>query len=122
MKGFVTNIEKDSLENEYFRKVPYTSKHLQLVLMSLRPGEDIGAEVHQLDQFIRVEKGEGKAVLDGEERALTDGSIVVVPGGTAHNIINTSATNPMKPYTLYARPNHRDGVIHKTKDEASADE
>ncbi len=122
MKGYVTNIEKDSLANEYFRKVLYTDERLQLVVMSLLPGEDIGMEVHTLDHFIRVEKGEGKAVLDGEEHALSDGSIVVVPSGTNHNIINTSDANPMKLYTLYAPPNHRDGVIHKTKAEAEADE
>jgi len=122
MNGFVTTIEKESLENEYFRKVLYTSKHLQLVLMSLRPGEDIGEEVHQLDQFIRVESGEGKSVLGGEESALADGSAVVVPAGVRHNIINTSATEPLKLYTLYGPPNHKDGTIHKTKAEAEADE
>lgn len=122
MKGFVTNIEKDSIENDYFRKVLYTSKNLQLVLMSLRPMEDIGEEVHELDQFIRVEAGVGKSVLDGEERELEDGVAVVVPAGTKHNIINTSADRPMKLYTLYSPPNHRDGVLHKTKAEAEADE
>ncbi len=122
MKGFVTNIEKDSIENDYFRKVLYTSKNLQLVLMSLRPMEDIGEEVHELDQFIRVEAGVGKSVLDGEERELEDGTAVVVPAGTKHNIINTSADRPMKLYTLYSPPNHRDGVIHKTKAEAEVDE
>src|SRR3990167_9828425 len=118
MNGLVTNIEKESLKNEYFRKVLYTSKHLQLVVMSLRPGEDIGEEVHQLDQFIRVEKGEGKAVLDGQESALKDGSVVIIPQGVRHNIINTSSTEPLKLYTLYAPPNHKDGTIHKTKAEA----
>ncbi len=122
MKGFVTNIEKDSIENDYFRKVLYTSKNLQLVLMSLRPMEDIGEEVHELDQFIRVEAGVGKSVLDGEERELEDGVAVVVPAGTKHNIINTSADRPMKLYTLYSPPNHRDGVLHKTKAEAESDE
>jgi len=116
MKGFVTNIEKDSLENEYFRKVPYTSKHLQLVLMSLRPGEDIGAEVHQLDQFIRVEKGEGKSVLDGEERALADGSAIIIPAGTLHNIINTSATEdllnpPNRRHTVSQEPRIRTAAL-----------
>ena len=90
--------------------------------MSLLPNEDIGEEVHQLDQFIRVEKGEGKAVLNGEEYELKDGSVVIVPTGTLHNIINTSTDKPMKLYTLYSPPNHRDGVIHKTKAEAEADE
>lgn len=122
MNGYVTNIEKDALENEYFRKVLYTSGHLQLVVMSLKPGEDIGEEAHQLDQFIRVERGAGKSMLDGEERVLEDGSSVVIPAGTRHNIINTSATEPLKLYTLYGPPNHKDGTIHKTKAEAEADE
>lgn len=122
MKGYVANIEQLSLENEYFRKVLFTSAHLQLVVMSLRPGEDIGEEVHQLDQFIRVEKGAGKAVLDGEESLLADGSVVIVPSGTRHNIVNTSASDPLKLYTLYAPPNHQDGTIHKTKAEAEAAE
>ncbi len=122
MKGYITNIEKESLENEYFRKVLYTDERLQLVVMSLKPNEDIGEEVHQLDQFIRIEKGDGKAVLDGEETILTDGSVVVIPQGTLHNIINTSSENPLKIYTLYAPPNHKDGTIHKTKAEAEAAE
>ncbi|MDO8548342.1 MAG: cupin domain-containing protein [bacterium] len=122
MKGYVANIEQLSLENEYFRKVLYTDERVQLVVMSLLPSEDIGEEVHQLDQFIRVEKGEGKAVLDGEECALSDGSAVIVPSGTRHNIINTSTSNPMKLYTLYAPPNHKEGTIHKTKAEAEANE
>lgn len=122
MKGYVTNIEKDSLQNEFFRKVLYTDERLQLVVMSLLPNEDIGEEIHQLDQFIRIEAGEGKAVLDGEEHTLSDGSIVVIPAGTRHNIINLSEEKPMKLYTLYAPPNHRDGVVHKTKAEAEADE
>lgn len=122
MKGFVINIEKASLENEYFRQVLYTDKNTQLVVMSLKPGEEIGAEVHKLDQFIRCEAGEGKAILDGIEHKISDGFAVIVPMGTLHNIINTSADKPMKLYTLYAPPNHRDGVIHKTKAEAEADE
>ena len=122
MKGFVTNIEKESIENGDFRKVLYTSKNLQLVLMSLRPMEDIGEEVHELDQFFRVEAGVGKSVLNGEERELQDGSIVIIPAGTMHNIINTSADQFLKLYTLYSPPNHRDGVVHKTKAEAEADE
>jgi mannose-6-phosphate isomerase-like protein (cupin superfamily) len=122
MKGYVTNIEKESLENEYFRKVLYTDERLQLVVMSLKPSEDIGEEVHQLDQFIRVEKGEGKAVLNGEESVLGDGSVVVIPQGTRHNIVNTSSQEPLKLYTLYAPPNHKDGTIHKTKAEAQAEE
>jgi mannose-6-phosphate isomerase-like protein (cupin superfamily) len=120
MNGYVTNIEQNSLENVYFRKVLYTDKNMQLVLMSLKPGEDIGEEVHQLDQFIRIEAGAGKAVLNGEERLLADGSVIIVPQGTRHNIINAGATS-MKLYTLYAPPNHKDGTIHKTKAEAEAD-
>lgn len=122
MKGFVTNIEKEAVENEYFRKVLYTDERVQLVVMSLLPNEEIGAEVHQLDQFIRVEEGEGKAVLDGVEHELRAGYAVVVPKGAMHNIVNTSADKPMKLYTVYAPPNHKDGTIHKTKSEAEADE
>lgn len=122
MKGYVSNIEKLSIENEFFRKVLYTTKNSQLVLMSLKPGEDIGEEIHHLDQFIRCEAGEGKAVLNGVEHAFSDGFSVVVPSGAKHNIINTSEDKSMKLYTLYSPPNHRDGVIHKTKKDAEADE
>lgn len=121
MKGYVTNIEKDSLENENFRRVLYTAKNSQLVLMSLEPKEEIGEEVHTLDQFIRVEKGNGLAVLDGVEHQIADGSAVVVPAGTKHNIINSSEIAKMKLYTVYSPPEHRDQVIHKTKAEAMAD-
>lgn len=120
--GYVENIEALTQANDYFRKVLYTDERLQLVVMSLLPGEDIGMEVHDLDQFIRVEQGEGKAILNGEESPLSDGFVVIVPGGTEHNILNTSSTAKLKLYTLYAPPNHRDGVIHKTKAEAEADE
>ena len=122
MRGYVANIERDSLENENFRKVLYTDLHLQLVVMSLRPGEDIGEEVHDVDQFIRIEKGDGRAVLDGEEHSIGDGSVVVIPAGTRHNIINESDAEPMKLYTLYAPPHHREGTIHETKAEALASE
>jgi mannose-6-phosphate isomerase-like protein (cupin superfamily) len=121
MKGFVENIERLSLENENFRKVLYTAKNSQLVLMSLKPGEEIGAEVHQLDQFLRIESGSGKAVLNGVEHAIEDGSAILVPAGTEHNIINTSDKS-MKLYTVYSPPNHRDGVIHETKAQAAVDE
>ena len=121
MKGYVADIEKLALANEYFRQVLYTDPRLQLVVMSLKPSEDIGEEVHQLDQFIRVEKGEGKAVLDGEEHMLKDGSVVVIPSGTKHNIINTGS-GAMKLYTLYAPPNHASGTVHKTKEEAQKSE
>ena len=121
MKGYVTNIEKNTVENNNFRKVVYTAPNSQLVLMSLKPGEDIGSEVHQLDQFLRVEKGTGKTVLNGAEYPIEDGSAIVVPAGTEHNIINTGETE-MKLYTVYSPPNHRDGVTHRTKEEAVADE
>ena len=122
MKGYVANIEEISLKNKNFRKVLYTAKNSQLVAMSLKPGEDIGKEVHQLDQFIRCESGQGKAILDGVEHDISDGFAVVVPAGAKHNIINTSEDKSLKLYTLYSPPNHRDGVIHKTKAEAEANE
>ena len=122
MKGYTNNIEEVTLENEDFRRVLYTGKNMQLVVMSLLPQEDIGEEVHQLDQFIRIEAGEGKSVLDGTERALSQGSVVIIPSGTRHNIINTSAHDPLKLYTVYAPPNHKDGTVHKTKAEAEANE
>jgi mannose-6-phosphate isomerase-like protein (cupin superfamily) len=122
MKGFVTNIEEKSLTNKYFREVLYTDERVQLVVMSLLPGEDIGEEVHDLDQFLRVEQGEGKAVLDGVEHPIKDGSAIVVPKGTRHNLINTSSSDSMKLYSLYAPPNHKDGTIHITKAEAEAAE
>ena len=122
MKGYVGDIEEKALANEYFREVLYTDERLQLVVMSLLPNEDIGEETHKLDQFIRVEKGLGKAILDGVEHDLKDGSAVIVPSGTRHNIINLSSAAPMKLYTLYSPPNHKDGTIHKTKAEAQVDE
>lgn len=122
MKGFIANIEKLSLENENFRRVLYTAKNSQLVVMSLKPGEDIGEEIHHLDQFIRCESGVGKAVLNGVSYDIRDGFVVVVPSGTKHNIINISSDKDLKLYTLYAPPNHRDGVVHETKERAEADE
>lgn len=121
MKGFVTNIEKESLENEHFRRVLYTAKNSQLVLMSIKPGEEIGEEVHGLDQFLRVEAGEGKAILNGVEHVIADGSAIVVPAGISHNVINTGEV-PMKLYTLYSPPEHRDGIVHATKEEAEGGE
>ncbi|MDB5237240.1 MAG: Mannose-6-phosphate isomerase [Parcubacteria group bacterium] len=120
MKGYTANIEELSLENDLFRKVLYTSKHLQLVLMTLPPEGEIGAETHDLDQFIRVEEGEGKAVLDGVEHPLQDGSVVLVPAGTEHNIINTSASDALRLYTLYGPPDHKDGMEEATKEDADA--
>ena len=120
MKGFVQDIESLSVKNNNFRRVLYTATHCQLVLMSLKAGEEIGAEVHKLDQFFRVEAGTGEAVLDDTRTAIQAGFAVVVPAGTNHNIINTG-TVPLKLYTLYAPPNHRDGVVHHTRDAAEAD-
>jgi len=118
MAGYVTNIEEQTEENANFRKVLFTAPHSQLVLMSLKPNEEIGMEVHNLDQFIRIEAGEGKAILDGEEFDLRGGSAVVIPEGTNHNIINTSSDKELKLYTVYSPANHPDGTIHKTKEEA----
>jgi len=120
MKGFVKDIESLAVENDAFRQVLYTAKHCQLVVMSLKPGEEIGAEVHKLDQFFRVEEGNGEAVLDGVRAAIRAGFAVVVPAGAEHNIINTGSV-PLKLYTLYAPPNHRDGVVHHTRADAEAD-
>lgn len=122
MKGYVVNIEQVALANENFRQVLYTAPHSQLVVMSLQPGEAIGAEVHQLDQFIRCEAGSGEAILDGVTHPVGEGTAVVIPAGTTHNIINTSREQPLKLYTLYSPPNHRDGVVHATKALAEADE
>ena len=121
MKGFVTNIEKLSLENDNFRKVLYTDKNSQLVLMSLLAGEEIGEEVHDVDQFLRVEKGTGTAILSDISHDITDGSVIIVPAGTKHNVINTGS-EAMKLYTLYMPPHHRDGVVHRTKAEGEADQ
>ena len=122
MKGYVTNIESDTLKNSDFRRVLYTGKNSQLVLMSLRPQEEIGEETHHLDQFIRVEAGQGVAILDGTKHRISDGSAVVIPAGTKHNVINESASEALKLYTVYSPPEHRDGTIHKTKADALAHE
>lgn len=123
MKGYVTNIEKDTLENKAFRKVLYTSKHSQLVLMSLGPKEEIGMEVHSdNDQFFRIEKGTAKVVIDGNEYEVKDGAAVVVPAGAAHNVINISETEELKLYTIYSPPHHKDGIVRLTKKEAEANE
>jgi mannose-6-phosphate isomerase-like protein (cupin superfamily) len=120
MKGFVHEIEHLAVKNSDFRRVLYTAKHCQLVLMALKPKEEIGAEVHKLDQFFRVEEGIGEAVLDGVRTTIKAGFAVLVPAGAKHNIINTGSV-PLKLYTLYAPPNHRDGVVHHTRKEAEAD-
>ncbi len=119
MAGYVIDIEQKTLENPHFREVLFTAPHLQLVVMTLQPGEDIGLETHDDgDQFFRVEAGEGEALLDGERHPLRDGSIVVIPAGVEHNISNTSASEPLRVYTLYAPPEHPDGTLHHTKAEA----
>lgn len=120
-KGFVLNIEKDTLENENFRKVLYTAKHSQLVLMSLAPNEEIGMEIHpDNDQFFRFEKGEGKVIIDENEYRVSDGFAVIVPAGAQHNVINTSATDSLKLYTIYSPAHHKDGIVMPTKAEAEA--
>ena len=119
MSGFIIDIEQKTLENENFREVLFTAPHSQLVVMTLQPGEEIGQETHdEIDQFIRVEAGTGKAILNGEEKALADGTAVVIPAGTEHNVVNISQTEPLKLYTIYSPPEHPDGTINKTKAEA----
>jgi len=117
MKGYIVNIEKETLENDNFRKVLYTAKNSQLVLMSVETGDDIGEETHHLDQFIRIEQGSAKAVLDGVDSDLPKDHAVVIPAGTRHNIINTGS-EPLKLYSVYSPPEHKDGTIHATKAEA----
>lgn len=118
MTGYVINIEEKTLKNNYFREVLFTTDKSQLVVMALKPGEEIGMEVHpEHDQFIRIESGKGKAIMNGEEHEIVDGSAVVIPAGAQHNIVNTSQ-EIMKLYTIYTPPEHKPGTIHKTKDEA----
>lgn len=122
MKGYNANIEKDTLENTNFRKVLYTGKHSQLVLMSLKPKEDIGMEVHSdNDQFFRFEKGNGKVFIDGNEYEVSDGSVIIVPAGAEHNVVNISETEDLKLYTIYSPAHHLDGVVRATKEEAEKD-
>lgn len=122
MQGYKTNIEKDTLENDNFRKVLYTASHSQLVLMSIKPGEEIGAEVHSdNDQFFRFEKGMGRCIIDGNEYDVEDGDAVVVPAGAEHNIINVSGSEDLKLYTIYSPAHHKDGIIRAAKEEADAD-
>jgi mannose-6-phosphate isomerase-like protein (cupin superfamily) len=123
LKGFVVVLEKETLGNTDFRRVLYTGKHSQLVLMSLRPGEEIGAETHMdVDQFFRFEAGEGKVVIDGADHNVTDGHGVIVPAGARHNVVNTSRTKELKLYTIYSPPEHQDKVVRHTKKEAMASE
>ena len=123
MKGFSTNIEKETLENENFRRVLYTGKNSQLVLMSLKPKEEIGMEVHpENDQFFRFEKGQGEVVIDDNRYEIEDGSAIVVPAGAQHNVINVSKTEDLKLYTIYSPAHHQDGIVRKTKEEAEKNE
>jgi mannose-6-phosphate isomerase-like protein (cupin superfamily) len=122
-KGFVADIETETLKNTNFRKVLYTGRFSQLVLMCLEPGEEIGEEVHDdVDQFFRFEEGEGSVVIDGVAHAVKDGSAVIVPNGALHNVINTSKTARLKLYTIYSPPEHQDGVVRRTRAEAMAQE
>jgi mannose-6-phosphate isomerase-like protein (cupin superfamily) len=123
MKGFNINIEKETLENDNFRKVLYTSNHSQLVLMSLSAKEEIGMEIHpENDQFFRFEKGQGKVIIDGNEYGVEDGSAIIVPAGAEHNVINISDSEPLKLYTIYSPAHHKDGIVRATKLEAEANE
>lgn len=118
MKGFKSNIENDTLENKNFRKVLYSGNHLQLVLMSLKAGEEIGEEIHEdTDQFFRFESGSGKCVIDGNEYKVKNGDVIIIPAGAKHNIINISSTE-LKMYTIYAPPHHKDGIVRATKEDA----
>lgn len=123
MKGFNGNIEQLTLDNTDFRRVLYTAKHAQLVLMSLKPGEEIGEETHtENDQFFRFEAGQGMVIIDGNEYAVTDGSAIIVPAGARHNVINVSNQDDLKLYTLYAPSHHKDGIVRTTRKEAMANE
>jgi len=123
MKGFKSNIEKDTLKNKNFRKVLYSASHCQLVLMSLKPKEEIGLETHKKnDQFFRFEAGRGRVVIDGNKYTVKDGDAVIIPAGAKHNVINTSATEELKMYTIYSPPHHKDQIVRKTKEEAEAND
>ena len=121
MEQYIINIEEAAIQNDMFRKVLFTAEHSQLVLMSLKPGEDIGTETHRLDQFIRVEAGRGTAYLNGAEYSLEDGTAVIIPAGTEHNILN-SGQESLKLYTIYSPPEHKDGIVHATKRNALGDQ
>ncbi len=122
MTGYLQNIEEIILKNENFRAVVYTAQHMQLVVMSLKPSEDIGVETHEIvDQFLRVEAGVGTVSMNGEERPIKAGDAFVVPAGVQHNVVNTSAENSLKLYSIYSPPHHKDGTVHKTKQETEAD-
>ena len=122
MQGYKANIEDRTKDNKNFRKVEYTGKHTQLVLMSIPPGEEIGMETHRgIDQFFRVDGGHGKCIIDGHTYLIKDGDAFIVPAGAKHNVINTSDTAALSLYTLYSPPHHKDGTIHRTKEEADND-
>lgn len=119
VKGFHSNIERDVMENTNFRKVLYTSVHMQVVLMTLNPGEEIGEEIHNAnDQFFRFESGNGKCIINGNEYSVSDGDAIMVPAGAKHNVINTAGAGGLKMYTIYGPPNHKDGTVRATKREA----
>ena len=123
MTGYTSNIEELTLSNTFFRQVLYTTKNMQLVLMSLKPTEEIGFEIHQEnDQFFRFEKGEGKAIIDDNEYLISNGTVVIVPKGAKHNIINTSEKEDLKFYTIYAPAHHKDKTVHKTREDALTSE
>jgi len=121
MKGYTINIEEETIANKNFRKVLYTAKHMQLVLMSLKPNEEIGMETHpENDQFFRFEQGVGKCIIDGNEYAVKDGSAVIIPAGSKHNVVNTSDTEDLKMYTIYSPAHHKDGIVRATKADAES--
>ena len=123
MKGYNANIEQETLDNSNFRRVVYTAKHCQLVLMSLKPGEEIGLETHpENDQFLRFEGGEGECFIDGNRYQVADGDAVIVPAGAEHNVVNKSDSEDLKIYTIYSPPHHKDGTVHKTKEAAETDD
>ena len=123
MKGYVVDIEKETTKNTDFRRVLYTGRHSQLVLMSLKPGEEIGEETHNdVDQFFRFEAGEGNVIIDGAEHRVKDGNAVIIPAGARHNVVNTSKRVDLRLYTIYSPPEHQDGVVRRTKKEAMASE
>lgn len=123
MRGFNANIEEDTIDNSDFRRVLYSGKYMQLVLMSLLPNEEIGMEVHpDNDQFFRFEEGEGRVVIDENSYDVADGSVIIVPAGAKHNVINMSDSQALKLYTIYAPPHHKDGIVRVTKAEAMANE
>ena len=123
MTGYIGNIEEKTLTNSNFREVVFTGTYCQLVVMSLKSGEEIGSEVHKsVDQFFRIEKDRGKVIIGGAENQIIEGVGIVIPAGTEHNVINASSNSDLKLYTIYSPPQHKDGIVHKTKEDAMADE